>query len=688
MPCVGSVERPAPWSRPSNCSNQIGNALHRIRLSLALMGDTAQHLRGQVCAGDAPVGCRVELDVQGVDSGGGQTGAVQAKLRLLMDGPRGSGSAPLEAVTCSTPALVLERGAEVQMFKIPRAGVVSEDRPGARLGSASAGVTVGADFEATVVAADGSVTPLAAGESTDLRCPDTVALAVKHVPSQASILFPLSEDACDEPLLDLGRLNGTASAVRDFSQGASLLGCSISELLRCNFGAAWGMAQSSGIDDKRKRGMSCADFESTLARLQTGLGTLDALRRDLLPAAVHAHTLSLFDVAGTMTKSEFRVASLGQADGAHVLSTVAALRRAAADVEAAWASLASGALPGRDEVLAFYAARAPSGVDVAGTLQQIEALLQKREQQERHIAELRPASRPSTECMRAGQAQVWSGRAYAAMADVRAHYVGLSAVDAALQRLCLRIDGAPAGTGWLLPLDAHLYQLRQLLTKNEANDILLSGAAFEHNAALVRHTIDAVADGSAFEPAWHDPARQVRGAGMLRAVLARQGFGQQSLLGTSATIVQTRRTAARLPRPPFLERVSPGDGEQHLALCQLHALVNSDHLNRIVAPALYRSIVGALESAAHMLVTDPVGFRARRKSEPWRTQASRITRLFAEPLRPLVGTALGVLPGSGGALDFLGDASVGTGYDGNACLETLVENLLTHPGAGRSLCPR
>jgi hypothetical protein len=241
--------------------------------------------------------------------------------------------------------------------------------------------------------------------------------------------------------------------------------------------------------------------------------------------------------------------------------------------------------------------------------------------------------------------QMWQGRAYPDIANVRCCYVGLGAVDAALHRLCCRLVGAEPDSASLLPPSAYQRQLRQLLAKNAAGDVLLSEKVYGENMAVVAEANADAAPGAAPGAEFRvpSPAEQVRVAAVLSAALgpaSSGGLGVQAAHGTCASAIQTADTAAKLPHAFHLERLAPTDSAQHLALCQLHALVNTDRLHRIAPPALHRRIVGCLEAVAQELGRDATAFRALRDTAAWRARSDAAVALFAAPVRPLATLAL------------------------------------------------
>ena len=659
-----------------------------IRVSCNSVEEAVRGMRKQECL---PRHCSIDVEIKSADplSKNDTTptkAAVRASLKMLLKTPLQNLSdvTGLPIVECNTGVLELEAGDEVQLFQLPRISNSALAPP------VHARFLTNSDFETYILWEDESMTLLPTGDNIDLGVAKMVAVAAKHKDSGTSILFPLSDSVCDVAVSDLmhtGRNVGIRSDCHgDLSDSTGILSSSVNELMRCNFGAAW-QAQKQRSPSTGTI-MSCAAFEETLAAFQKSINELEMHRQGLFPAALHNDTLSLFDVEGTASRSMFRVNAIGANDGARCLSNVVALQRAAARVQQHWAALCSSTLPDRGTVLQFYEARSVDTPNASDFASQANAILVERSAQEALIKATRPAFRGNMSQTPYGEAEIWTGRAYQGMADVRAHYVGLGSIDHALQHVCFQADGAPRGSGFLLPYETYGRQLRQLLAKNESNDIKLGDEAYKHNTALVERMglltkMYGTESDPAFNPCLHLPARQIRGAAMLEALLASEALGRQGLLGTSASVIHSERTAHRLPSAPFLARLCPTDSAQHLALCQMHALVNTDHLHRITPPALYRRIVGCMESVASKLVTDPNAFRHLRKTEAWRNRVEGITQLFAEPMHPLVRTALGMAQAApaGDLLQFMYQTNICTGYNQDKCLAELVDILMTHPSA-------
>ena len=79
----------------------------------------------------------------------------------------------------------------------------------------------------------------------------------------------------------------------------------------------------------------------------------------------------------------------------------------------------------------------------------------------------------------------WTGGGYPAMVDVRAHYIGLGAIDAACLRLSCVMTKTPCSAA-VLPPSVHVWQVQQLWANNEHNNIALSESAYQHNIALAK----------------------------------------------------------------------------------------------------------------------------------------------------------------------------------------------------------
>ena len=622
-----------------------------------------------------------------VQSSAAGANCVAVRLDMRADG----GRAPSHALlTCEPGAVELTAGEEAQLFQLPR--VSSEIGADVRVE-----LTVGAKWEAMChdvaeLYADGTILSEAGtpGKPAIFRLdtPGLVALTVTlrgpGALSGASLMFPLSEAPCDTTVRSLQR----ATELTTVQRAVTTLNISTAQLLRLNFGAAWHEHQNSVRDGHRCPQMTCEAFDKTLQAFATSLDELNLQRRQLEPTALHADTVSLFDIDGTVAGAKCAFGALATQDRTRCVSNATALRRVAARCSQHWAVLAQATLPPGRSVVDFYNTRqAALGATELNT--QLDALLALRELQVSKIAALRPERRPLMAGARVGHAntQVWQGRAYADIANVRCHYVGLGAVDAALHRLCCRVDGSEAfrqTSVTLLPPAAFRRQLEQLLAKNATDDVALDEKVYAENVALVTR-VNADAD-PRFSFQMPSPARQVRVAAMLAAVLgaaASGGLGHQAANGTCASPIQTADTAAKLPRAPHLERLSPSDSAQHLALCQLHALVNTDRLHRITPPALHRRIVGCLEAVAQELGRDATAFRALRDTVAWRARSDGVVALFAAPVRPLATLALTGRKPEGCALAFLDAPEVHTGYDADACLASLVDALLEDPRAGR-----
>ena len=255
------------------------------------------------------------------------------------------------------------------------------------------------------------------------------------------------------------------------------------------------------------------------------------------------------------------------------------------------------------------------------------------------------------------------------MVDVRAHYIGLSAIEDALMRLACFAMRAAHSTA-LLPATVHTRQLQQVWAHNQHNTILLSPEAYEHNMLLVEQAA-AVAPMPLAKNIADSAVASVTAAALLNL-----NAGQQLAHGVCAGTLQTKDVASSVPTSDILETINPGEGRQHYALCQMHALVNSDLLNRIITPLLHRRILSALEHAATQL-SMPARVACQENHE--------IFSLFAAEVQPLAHLALrGRAPQHcADPLSFVHNAAPRTGYDSAGCLHCIA-SAFVEPGAAAS----
>lgn len=485
-----------------------------------------------------------------------------------------------------------------------------------------------------------------------------------------SIIFPLAVSPCDAAVQTAFLVNGNTQCedarISAMHAQQDLLRHT-SRLMRFNYASiALPSRQtrqtpaeaSTPTPDEAAR--VCEALDSKLAAFQARFTNLDTAARALHPATAMADVLALFELPG-MTLRPRRCACDGGPnalpDGVQqVMARIDHLTAAAKQLDEACADLRSAQLPSRLTGFRHLIRAHPEEAQKDMTAR-LHTLLELRQQQCAAINALRPRRRLVSGVKENLPGKSWNGGSYPAMVDVRAHYIGLSAIEDALMRLACSAMGAANSTA-LLPAAVHTRHLQQVWARNQHNTILLSRKAYEHNMSLVQQTADVAPMPLAKSIA--DSAV----ASVTAAALLSLNAGQQLAHGVFAGTLQTKDIASGVPTSDILESINPAEGRQHYALCQMHALVNSDLLNRIITPLLHRRIFSALEHAATQL-SMPARVACQETHE--------IFGLFAAEVQPLAHLALsGRAPQHcGDPLAFLHNAAPGTGYDNAGCLHCI-----------------
>ena len=283
-------------------------------------------------------------------------------------------------------------------------------------------------------------------------------------------------------------------------------------------------------------------------------------------------------------------------------------------------------------------------------------------------------------------AKVWSGGAYADLINVRAHYIGLSAIDETIAQHCAQLLGTGSEYKQLFPTAVHRWQLQQVMSKNVNSEITLSQTAFDHNCSLVDQMV-ALNQNLEVKIGLMCPATQLRLECLLHAVNkqsdvsghanTRHTIASPFTTGLCVNRIQSNKTAQKLDlsfsdSPHF--KLDIEANQQNLAVCQLNALVNSDYLHRILPPLLHKKLSTHLKLIAQNNLT-PL-------SPPLdHTQTAKILSMFDEHLAPLARVAFlneKLHPSAKNGLAFVSSPAIQTGYNADVCFETLVDEIFVH----------
>lgn len=435
------------------------------------------------------------------------------------------------------------------------------------------------------------------------------------------------------------------------------------QLLRLNYAGALKNAPRAAPGDPP----TCKALDAKLRRFKKLFAGLEASQAALLPSARMLDVLALFQVSGAVLRPRLCSCSSGHSasiDGAQETARkVVQLCDTARKLGSVWQELTSTTLPACSDGVQHLIEQnnLDSHHDFDAQLQRLHEL---RQAQCKLIDSTRDPKRVTAAPTPGLLGLAWTGGGYPAMVDVRAHYIGLGAIDAACLRLSCVMTKTPCSAA-VLPPSVHVWQVQQLWANNEYNNIALSESAYQHNIALAQ-------DMAATAPLPH-ASDLASGAPATLAAVAMMGIEPDCQLASSvcASPVHSNDLAGSVPAAPALESVNPGAGRQHLALCQLHALVNSDLLNRLITPPLHRHIVSAMQAAAASLrsepALDPATLAHARKMRE--CAALEVVHLFGAEVQPLARQALLGRPPPAGVnlLAFL-ESDTAAAYDRNKCL--------------------
>jgi hypothetical protein len=372
-------------------------------------------------------------------------------------------------------------------------------------------------------------------------------------------------------------------------------------------------------------------------------------------------------------------------------------------------TLASFALPKASTILQFYMKRrfGDNHADQVEAQRQFQLKLEKLLSIRNKQITLIKASACNTGIKHSNNkgVQVWSGGAYGDIVNVRAHYIGLSAIDECIERHCSDLlkqnSDSAAIYRQLLPTSVHQWQLRQLKSRNTENDICLSDEAYCHNTHVINEILSLTSHGDDVQLGFMQPGTQLRLDSIVHAVLQDSDSDYQShdkipqfssvglflASGLCVNKIHSNKTADRLNISgwdvPVLKLDTNGkDAERNIAISQLYALVNSDYLHRIIPPILHRKVCTYINATATQYVmTTSIPHASKLKdTEHQHNMPARILDLFDTNMKPLVRLALlneKAHPSLNRGLAFITSDANSTGYNSDRCFEALVDAIFT-----------
>lgn len=481
-----------------------------------------------------------------------------------------------------------------------------------------------------------------------------------------TLLFPVAEETQDAAVESIFTSTHDPSVEREqraLAEQLNNLATHAQHMLRMNYaGALRGASRSApGVL------CTCKALDAKLRRFSKLFACLDTTQKALLPSARMLDVLALFQLPGMVLRprvcscrSGLALSAQGVEDTGRKMFQLCDTARKLGSV---WQELCKTSLPAHTDGLQHLIEQHKPETQHELS-EQMKRLHNLRQAQCKLINSVRAPLRTMAAPAPALPGLAWNGGGYPAIVDVRAHYIGLGAIDAACLRLGCLLSKSLSST-MLLPATVHEWQLHQLWANNEHNSIALSETAFQHNLALAR-------DMAAVAPLPHASDLRSSAPAALAAV-AMLGVepGRQLASSVCASAVQSNDVAASVPAAPALESLDPGGGRQHLALCQLHALVNTDLLNRLITPPLHRYMVSAMQAAAACLRSDAALDPAElAQSRQMRERAAlEVVQVFGAEVQPLARLALlGQPPPRGvNVLAFL-ESDTAAAYDREQCL--------------------